>query len=98
MKTVKAAEEKAEPDAKKAPEPVNKPEPKPEPKPAPKSRAEAMFGQKEAWNMPAKNTAPAPKPPAEDPVPTCTGFIYARCESCGKEKGYCARIPTEVEA
>ena len=67
-----------------------------EEKPAPKSRVEAMFGKKDSWDMPAKAEKPteAAKPaPAEAPKPTYTGFIYARCESCGKEKGYCAKAP-----
>ena len=48
------------------------------------SRAEAMFGQKADWDMPGKE---------EEVRDTYTGFIYARCESCGKEKGFCTKLP-----
>lgn len=48
------------------------------------SRAEAMFGQKADWDMPGKE---------EDVRETYTGFLYVRCESCGKEKGFCTKLP-----
>lgn len=65
-------------------EPVHAPEKK---TPVHGSRAEAMFGQKSDWDMPGLA-------PCKDEIQeTYTGFIWARCDSCGKEKGFCAKLP-----
>lgn len=93
---LRPAEEPIQVEEAPKPVPAEKPEKPAEEKSAPKSRVEAMFGKKDSWDMPAKAEKPveAVKPVvAEAPKPTYTGFLYMRCESCGKEKGYCAKVP-----
>ena len=51
------------------------------------SRAETMFGPKEAWAIPdraeAEETAPK----------TYKGFLLIRCAQCGELRGFCAKQP-----
>lgn len=76
------------------------------------SRLERMFGPKESWDPGAKGERKAPEPKEditmEDVVKTLekpkkqndskgyTGFLYLRCESCGKARGMCAKRPLKA--
>lgn len=68
------------------------PEPKsqelePEQKKAARSRVEAMFGARETWSTPAASGG------REEERESYKGFLFIRCEACGKEKGYCSKHP-----
>ena len=75
------------------------------------SRVERMFGPKEKWGAGAESTQKEPEQPeeitmedvvksVERPKPKrpkgYAGFLYLRCEHCGKEKGMCIKKPLEV--
>lgn len=63
--------------------------------PAPWSRAEALFGDRKAWDMPAAET-PTERPVGSDKAESregVKGFIFAKCEECGKEKGFFSKYP-----
>lgn len=51
------------------------------------SRAETMFGPKEAWAIPDRAEA-------EETTPkTYKGFLLIRCAQCGELRGFCAKQP-----
>lgn len=51
------------------------------------SRAETMFGPKEAWAIPDRAEA-------EETMPkTYKGFLLIRCAQCGELRGFCAKQP-----
>ena len=73
------------------------------------SRVERMFGPKENWGTGSDPKQPEPVQPEEitmeDVVKTVerpkrqkgyAGFLYLRCEHCGRERGMCVKKPLEV--
>lgn len=72
----------------------------PPPKPEARSRIEALFGAKDEWKMPAKQTAPEPAQDTEsgdEPrKEEYKGFLYVECEKCGTIKGFCVKHPIDV--
>lgn len=61
--------------------------PEPEPQKPTRSRVESMFGARETWSTPAAAGG------REEERESYKGFLFIRCEACGKEKGYSSKYP-----
>ena len=61
-----------------------------EPKIGPKSRVERMFGDKANWQQNSQTAAPAPR---DYNAEGYKGFLFIRCEECGKERRFFAKVP-----
>lgn len=61
------------------------------------SRLESLFGNRDAWSMPAKETAPEPEPKADEEQEgepeSYKGFLYIECEECHAIKGFHVKYP-----
>lgn len=77
-----------------------------QPRSGKQSRVEHMFGPRESWGSGAKRGGSGARPEEditmEDAVKALekpkrpkghTGFLYLKCEACGKTKGMCAKRP-----
>lgn len=68
-------------------DPPEEPRPEPEPQKPTRSRVETMFGARETWSTPAAAGG------REEERESYKGFLFIRCEACGKEKGYSSKYP-----
>lgn len=80
-------EESPHPLGMKYADPPEEPRQEPEPQKPTRSRVETMFGARETWSTPADAGR------KEEERESYKGFLFIRCEACGKERGYNSKYP-----